>query len=109
MTTEYVPFSPHRRPEEYVGQVGQHNGLALPQYALDAIATSKLARQPNQYAVLGEWRRDDGVRFLDLGVTREWLEAVSNYRQDDTGRLRWTCPECGHLSGKHAKLCGYES
>lgn len=105
--TEYFRFRPHRRPEEYLGQAGPNFGLALPPYALDAIADAKVTRRPNQYAVVGEWRRE-GIRFLDLAVTREWLEAVSNYRQDESGRLRWTCPECGRLGGSHAKGCGYE-
>lgn len=108
MTTEYFRFTAHRRPEEYLGQVGPHFGLALPPFALDAIAASKVAKQPNQYAVVGEWRRSDGVRYLDLAVTREWLEAKTNYRVDDSGRLRWECPECGKVGGTHTKTCGYE-
>lgn len=107
-TTEYFRFRPHRKPEEYLGQAGPHFGLALEPAVLDAIADAKATGRPNQYAVIGEWRRSDGVRFLDVGVTREWLETVTNYRLDDNGRLRWTCPECGKLGGQHTKACGYE-
>ena len=107
-TTGYVEFSPPRRPEEYVGQAGPHEGLALTHDVLDAIAESKVSGRPHRYLVRGEWQRNDGTRYLDFAIDRRWLEANSNYRTVE-GMLRWTCPECGKTSGKHLKLCGYES
>lgn len=107
-TTEYHRFREPRRPEQYVGHPGPHFGLALPPCAYDAIAESKVSGSPNQYAVVGEWRRSDGVSFLDLAVTREWIEAVTLYRADEKGGLRWTCPECGKRGGSHTKACEFE-
>lgn len=107
-TTEYVRFERPRRPEEYVLQPGPHFGLALPPGAYDAIAEAKVTGRPNMYEVIGEWRRSDGVSFLDLAVSPAWILANTNYRPDERGRLRWTCPECGKLSGIHSKTCGYE-
>ena len=106
--TDYHRFTPHHRPEEYVGQAGPYFGQALPPYVYDAIAEAKVTRRPNMYAVIGETRRDDGIRFLDFGVTGSWIEDNTNYRADERGHLRWTCPECGKLGGRHVKTCGYE-
>lgn len=104
--TEYHRFNPPHRPEEYVGQPGPYFGMALPPYVYDAIAVAKVTHRANQYAVLGEVRRDDGARFLDFGVTAAWLVENTNYRPDERGHVRWICPECG--KSRHAKGCGYE-
>lgn len=102
-TITYVPFDPPRRPEEYLGQSGPHNGLALEHNVLDAIATSKQpGKPPHGYLVRGEWRRSDGVRFLDIAVDRAWVMSNTDYQLID-GRLRYVCPECGGMS--HRKGC----
>lgn len=107
MTTHYVPFDPARRPEEYVGQPGPHNGLALEHNVLEAIAEAKVTGKSHGFLVRGEWRRSDGLRFLDIAVDRAWVMSVDpNYQLVD-GRLRWVCPECGHMSSNHRKGCGH--
>lgn len=106
-TIEYHEFIPPRRPEEYAGQAGPHNGLALTYDVLDAMAEAKVSGRPHRYLVRGEWRRSDGVRYLDFAIDRAWVTANTNYRLVE-GHLRWTCPVCGRLSGKHNKGCDYE-
>lgn len=103
-TTEYVPFHPPRRPEEYVGQVGPHNGLALDHNVLDALAEARVSGKAHRYLVRGEWRRSDGVRYLDIAVDRAWVVANSNYQLVE-GQLRYVCPGCGRMSGSHSKGC----
>lgn len=103
---EYHPFNPPRRPEEYVGQAGPHNGLALTADVLQAIARSKVSGEPHEYVVRGEWVRRDGVRFLDFAIDRAWVVANTNY-QLIGGELRYVCPGCGKLSGNHAKGCDH--
>lgn len=105
MNVEYVRFNPARRLEEYVGAAGPHDGRALPASGFAAIADAKLKSGPCQYLVIGEWRGEK--TWLDLGVDPAWLETYSNYRRDDHGRIRWTCPECGR-TGSHERGCGYE-
>lgn len=107
-TTQYVEFRPARRVEEYVGQKGPHFGLALSPDVLDAMAQAKVTGKAHGYLVRGEWRRSDGVTFLDFAIDRAWVDANTNYRLQDDGRLRWTCPVCGRLSGSHNKGCDYE-
>lgn len=104
--TEYVEFRPPRRPEEYVGQAGPHNGLALNFDTLEAIAQAKQTGKPHPYVVRGELRRSDGVRFLDIAVDRAWVVENSDYILLD-GFLRWQCPGCGKLSGQHVRGCDY--
>ena len=99
---QYVRFDPPRRLEEYTS----HPSMPLAGY--DALADAKVRGGPAQYAVQGEWHHDGKV-WLDLAVTRPWLEHRTNYRADDRGVLRWTCPVCGRVGGKHEKLCEYES
>lgn len=103
---EYMPFWPHRRPEEFVGIAGPHNGLALTHDVLEAIAESRVTGKPHPFLVRGEWIRRDGVRFLDVGIDVQWVTANTDYRLVN-GMLRWTCPGCGRLSGNHAKGCDY--
>ena len=107
MNTEYFRFSPPRRLEEYQGVAGHQFGLALPPEGYEAIADAKVVGGPTQFVVQGEWRRSDGVFFLDLAVSPQWIFANTNYREHG-GRLRWECPVCGKLSGQHSKSCDYE-
>ncbi len=100
MTTSYHPFRPAHALTEHLSDP------AMPPHGYDAVAASKVSGQPPEFVVQGEWRRDNR-RFLDLALSRDYIEAVSNYRDLD-GTLRWTCPECGRLSGKHTRVCGYE-
>lgn len=107
-STEYHRFAPARRVQEYVGQAGPYFGLALPHAVYEALAEQKVHGGPPMYVVQGEWRRSDGVSFLDIAVTAEWIEANTLYRRDERGQLRWTCPECGKRGGSHTKACQYE-
>lgn len=103
-TTAYVAFNPPRRPEEYVGQKGPHNGLALDHNVIEAIGKAKLTGDPHPYLVRGELRRSDGVTFLDIAVDVQWVTANTNH-QLVNGFLRYVCPGCGRMSGTHAKGC----
>ena len=104
----YTEFNPPRRPEEYLGQAGPHNGLALTPDVIQAIAQGKVTNQPHPYLIRGEWvRHKDGVRFLDVAMDRAWLTANTHHQLVD-GRLRWVCPVCQKLSGHHTKACDYE-
>lgn len=105
-TTTYHPFHPPRRPEEYVGMAGPHMGLALPHDVIEAIAAAKQTGQPHPYLIRGEWRRSDGVSYLDVAVDRAWVTQYTNHALVE-GALRWTCPGCGKLSGAHQKGCDY--
>lgn len=107
MTTTYVAFDPPRRAEQYVGQSGPHNGLALEHNVLEAIGQARAFNRTHPYVVRGEWRRDDGVAYLDIAVDIAWLTANSHYQLVE-GRLRWVCPICGRMSGTHTKACDYE-
>lgn len=107
MTTTYVPFDPPRRAEEYVGQAGPHNGLALEHYVLEAMAQARVVKRAHPFVIRGEWRRDDGVTYLDIAVDRAWVTENSHHQLID-GRLRWVCPVCGKLGGQHGKGCDYE-
>lgn len=85
-------------------------GLALPPHALAALADSKVTRQPCELVVTGEEWGSDGRHFLLFGVSRDYIEATTDYRHvkvddNDRGALRWVCPDCRERSGKHSKLC----
>lgn len=105
-TTRYVEFNPPRRPEEYRGAAGPHNGLALTWDVIQAIARSEMTGEAHGCLVRGEWVRSDGVRFLDFAIDRAWVAANSNYQLVE-GQLRWVCPGCGRMSGNHSKGCDY--
>ena len=107
MTTTYQRFRPARPLEFYLGKSGNEvEGLALPPMALEAIAASRTSRIPCELEVIGEWRHDDGRVHLDLGVTTAYIEAVTDFKLDeDAGRLRLVCPDCGLKDGKHTKGC----
>ena len=91
----YTPFNPPRRIEEYPNRI--------PSDVIEEVARCRLAKQPPKYLIKGEWSNGD----LDIAINYQWVDAVSNYHLVD-GRLRWTCPQCGRLSGVHAKGCDYE-
>lgn len=101
---EYHEFTPPRRPEEYVGQSGPHNGLALTYDVLKAIGLARVSHQSHGYLVRGEWLSRDGTRYLDIAMDVAWVAANSNY-QLVNGFLRWVCPSCGRMSGAHNKGC----
>lgn len=107
MTTEYHPFYPNRPVAQYAGQAGPHNGQALDATAFAALADAKMSGGVCEIVVRGQWVRDDGVTYLDFGVDPVWVELHSHYRRVD-GRLRWVCPTCGQMSGKHSKTCDFE-
>lgn len=102
-TTTYHRFDPPRRPEEYAGQSGPHNGLALTYDAIRAIGQAKVTHVPHGYLVRGEWVRGD-VRYLDFAIDVGWVTASGPY-QLVNGYLRYSCPGCARLSGAHAKGC----
>jgi hypothetical protein len=104
--TEYHPFRPVRPIHDYRDAPGPHAGRALDGTAYAALADAKTKGGPVGIVVVGEWVRDDGRRYLDFAVPRDWIEWHTNYRGDP---LRWTCPRCSRLSGKHSKDCDYES
>lgn len=105
MTMTYNHFTPHRPLRQYRGQAGaEANGQMLPPYAMDALAESMTSDLPCELVVLGEYVRDDGVRFLNFGVTRGYVEAMTDFL-DEGGRLRLVCPTCEMKDGKHLKSC----
>ncbi len=101
----YTRFDPPHKIEEYQGQPGHEVGkLALPAYAYEAIADSKVTGNPAQYVVTGRRVHEDGRFYLDLAVSKAWLETATQWREDERGRLRWLCPVCQQL-GTHLKKC----
>ncbi len=58
---------------------------------------------PEEFEVIGV---DDGdPPQLVVRVTRDFVEATTDYRWQENGRARLTCPVCQHFDGKHAKNC----
>lgn len=85
-------------------------GLILPPMALAALADATVSRQPCELVVIGEEWLPDGRHYLDFGVSREYIEATSEYRHvkggpNDPGSLRFICSECREKSGKHLRMC----
>lgn len=105
--SEYVRFDPPRSLAAYRDSPGSEmGGLALSPMALDALAESVTSRKPPELAVIGEWRYEDGRRFLDYAVPTDYLEATTDYRYDrDARRMRLVCPACGMKDGKHTRGC----
>jgi hypothetical protein len=102
----YTAFKPPRSVRQYLGQPGNEpSAQALPWSVLDSHANSVTKGLPEEYVVIGEDVRDDGKRFLRFGATREYIEATTDFRQDDAGRLRLRCPVCELWDGKHTKGC----
>lgn len=79
-------------------------GLVLPPMALDALAQSKITRQPCEMAVVGEEWHDDGRHYLRFATTRDYIEAVTDYHHEDGG-LHYRCPDCTQMRGRHARGC----
>lgn len=111
--THYHAFTRPRTVREYgymdgrpVVQEGTGSGFLLPWDAIDDQAAAVVERRAPAFVVVGEYEREDGVRFPELATTRIHIEATTNYRWDpDTRRLRWNCPLCSSKDGKHAKGC----
>lgn len=78
--------------------------LILPPAALDAIAASKMSGRPCELVVTGEEWAIDGRHFLTFGASRDHIEAVTDYRDQD-GFLHYICPECEKAGGKHHRGC----
>lgn len=106
MTMTHVRFEPTRKLTEYIGQPGEEiGGQRLTPAAYEAISDAKRTGKPSELVVTGEYIRSDGARFLTFGVTREHIEAVSDFRHH-LGRLHYLCPDCGLWDGRHSKVCG---
>lgn len=95
----YELFIPPRRVEEYA--------TVVPMTILEDTAKARLTHAPPKYLIKGQWTYEDGRRELDIAINRAWVDAVTNWKLND-GRLRWTCPICGKLSGIHTKACDFE-
>ena len=80
-------------------------GLILPPLALDALAASKTSGQPCEIVATGEEWTLDGRHYLTFGVSRDYIEATTDYRHEKAG-LAYVCPECGDKHGQHRKMCG---
>ena len=109
----YERFVPPRALAGYRGQPGLEIGdQLLSPAAYQAIADAASSRQPCELVAIGETRTPDGRRYLDLGVSRDYIEATTNWRHpihaDGTTdhALSWRCPDCGLWGDKHAKTCG---
>lgn len=107
MIVEHVRFNPPRRLAEYRGQAGHEaSGQMLSYSALDALATAVTTKTEPEYVVVGEFRREDGARFLELGTTTTFIEGSSDYRiHPESKNLRLLCPNCETWDGKHKKTC----
>lgn len=104
----YVRYDEPKHPREFANLPGPElGGRLLTREGYEALAESRNTGKPIALMVMGEYHREDGVTFLDLGVTREYIESTTNFRLGPGGFL-WTCPDCGRKSGKHSKVCTYE-
>jgi hypothetical protein len=100
----YTAFKPHRSIRQYLGTPGPEvNGLALPYYVLDSHANCVSKDLPDEFIVTGETTNGDKT-FLQFGVTRDYIEAVSDFREVN-GQLIYVCPDCQGHSGKHSRSC----
>jgi hypothetical protein len=106
-------FIPPRTVREYgymdgelVEDLASPSGFLLPWEAIDDQAQAIATRRAPSFVVVGEFVRDDGTRFPELGVTTAHIEETTNYRWDrNTKTLRLLCPGCGLKDGKHLKGC----
>lgn len=102
----YTAFRPPRSIRQYLGQPGHEpSGQILPWSVLDSHAQSLTRGLPEEFVVTGEDVRDDGRRFLRFAATREYIEATTDFRQDEGGRLRLFCMVCSLWDGRHTKGC----
>lgn len=105
MNVVYHPFTPHRPLRQYRGQAGHEvNGMLLSPMALDALSKSVTSDIPCELVVRGEHVREDGVRYLDFAVTKAFIEATTDFL-DENGTLRLVCPRCEQKDGRHLKSC----
>lgn len=108
-------FRPSRSVREYgyvdgalIVDESTTSGFLLPWEAIDDQAEAVANRRLPAFVVVGEYERDDGIRYPELGVTTAHIEANSAYRiHPKTGTLRLLCPNpvCGLWDGKHVKSC----
>lgn len=115
MITTYRAFRPPRSVREYgydgsepLDQVGSPSGFRLPWDAIMDQSDARTERRSPMYVVLGEYAREDGYRWPELGVTTAHIEANSDHRVHPNGGLRLRCSDlakCGLWDGKHAKSC----
>jgi len=104
MTSAYHRFKPVRKVAEYLGTPGpEPSGTALTYAALDAYSDSVNKDQPCELVVVGEQVREDGVRFLTYGATKEYIEATTTFRDAGKG-LHYYCPLC-KKTGPHPATC----
>lgn len=101
---EYVRFSPPRSVREWIseGQVSkgcEANGTVLP---YDVVASLNRPG-PAEYVVIGEERYSDGRVFLVFGISRAYVETVSDWRHRGDG-LVWVCPDCDGQGDEHRKI-----
>lgn len=107
----YTRFVPAHRLAEYAGQSGPEvGGQRLTPAAYEAMSIAKASGNPPELVVVGEYVRDDGVRFLNFGVPTAYIEATTDYRfhkdhNSPGGRLMILCRDCGLWNGKHTKTC----
>ena len=80
------------------------SSLILPPLALDALAAAKMTGQPCEVVVTGEEWTPDRRHYLTFGINRAYIEATTDYRQEDGG-LAYVCPECANRHGTHRKMC----
>lgn len=105
MRMNYEPFKPVRSVREFRDVPGfEQGGTALTADAYAALATAKATGNPCEYVVMGRDVREDGVFFLRYGVTTDYIEATTDYRDDGTG-LHYVCPDCGRKGGNHSRGC----
>lgn len=105
LRSEYRTFRPPRGLHEFVGIPAESpSGFLLSWTALDALSASRTSGLPASLVVTGERRYEDGRRHLTYAAPRDYIEAVSDFRELD-GKLVYVCPDCGLRSGKHTKTC----
>ena len=108
----YERFVPPRNLAGYRGQPGLEIGDQLLSPAAYAALGDAASGQPCELVAIGAWTQPDGRRHLDLGVSRAWIEATTNWRHPihadgkTDPALSWRCPDCGLWGDKHAKTCG---
>lgn len=108
MTMTYTRFDPPRRLAAYQGQTGSEaGGRLLSPDAYQALADAKMKGREPMLVVRGEYV-GEGRRYLHYAVTKDYIEANTNWRDDGFHLLHWTCPTCGMKSGKHTKSCDFE-
>ena len=108
----YLPFEDGPRPlTDWLDDMGEPlpghecGGTMLMPFAVDAAQAELSSGVPSGYVIQGEYQSDDGRAFLVMAVTRQHVEAHSDYR-DVGGHLVYICQQCGGRHGKHSRSCG---